>query len=83
MAEKRKITCKSFLEEMSDYIDGDLPQDLRASLESHLAKCPECWVLVDETRQTVEIVQKYDCHPLPAEVKGRLVDALQKHWEKS
>ena len=83
MGETLKITCKSFLDEMSDYIDGELPQDLRASLESHLAKCPECWVLLDETRQTVEIVQKYNCHPMPDAVKDRLVDAIQKHWEKT
>jgi anti-sigma factor (TIGR02949 family) len=83
MGEKRKITCKSFLDEMSDYLDGDLPPEFRASLEAHLAKCPQCWVLLDETRQTVEIVQTYDCHPLPADVKVRLVDAIQKHWDKT
>jgi anti-sigma factor RsiW len=67
---------------MSDYIDGDLAPDLRASLESHLAKCPNCWILLDETRQTVEIVQKYNCHPMPDDVKSRLLDALQKQWDK-
>ena len=82
MGETRKITCRSFLDDMSEYLDGDLPQDLRASLEAHLAKCPECWVLLDETRQTVEIFQKFDCHPLPEDVKGRLVDAIQQHWDK-
>ena len=82
MEEKRKITCKSFLEDMSEYLDGDLPRDLRVSLESHLAKCPECWVVLDETRKTVEIVQTFDCHPLPDDVKGRLVNAIQQHWDK-
>ena len=83
MEETRKITCRSFLDEMSEYLDGDLPRDLRASLESHLAKCPECWVVLDETRKTVEIVQTFDCHPLPDEVKGRLANAIQKHWDKT
>jgi anti-sigma factor RsiW len=68
---------------MADYLDGELPQDLRASLESHLAKCPECWVLVDETRKTIEIVQTHECHPLPAAVKSRLQNAIHEHWEKS
>ena len=45
MAAKKKITCQSFLDEMSDYIDGDLPAELRISLEAHLAKCPNCWLL--------------------------------------
>ncbi len=77
MGVKKKITCKSFLDDMSNYIDGDIPQELRASLEAHLAKCPECWVLFDETRQTVEVIQSYNCHPLPDAVKNRLLNALQ------
>ena len=83
MGQTRKVTCKSFLDEMADYLDGDISQEVRVSLESHLAKCPDCWVLLDETRQTVEIVQKTACHPMPDDVKNRLVDAIQKHWEKS
>ncbi len=83
MEETRKITCKSFLDEMTDYLDGDLPRDLRASLEAHLAKCPECWVVLDETRHTVEIVQNFDCHPLPEDVKGRLIDAIEKRWDQT
>jgi anti-sigma factor RsiW len=80
MSVKKKITCKSFLDDMSDYIDGDIPQELRTSLEAHLAKCPECWVLFDETLQTVEIFQSYNCHPLPDDVKGRLLSVLQTQW---
>ena len=82
MAEKRKITCKSFLEDMSDYLDGDIPAELRAMLEAHLAKCPDCWLVLDETRRTVEVFQTYGCRPLPEDVRGRLADALQRQWNK-
>ena len=77
MGAKKKVTCKSFLDEVSDYIDGELPADLRVSLEAHLAKCPNCWVLFDETKRTVEIFQDYSCHPLPQGVKDRLLQTLQ------
>lgn len=83
MPAKKKITCKSFLEEVNGYIEGDLPPDLKAQLEAHMAKCPDCWVLVDETRKTVEIVQTYDCHPMPKDVQDRLLAALNEHWTKS
>ena len=79
---RKKITCKAFLEDVSDYLDDDLAPDLRVSLEAHIAKCPDCWVLFDETRRSVEVVQQSDCHRLPDEVKERLMGALRQRWEK-
>jgi predicted anti-sigma-YlaC factor YlaD len=78
---KKKITCKNFLEDLSDYIDGGMERELRVSLEAHLAKCPNCWVVFDETRRTVEILQNVECHPLPQDVHNRLLTALEKSWK--
>ncbi len=79
---QQKITCKSFLDDLSDYIDGDLEPEVRVSLEAHLAKCPNCWVLFDETKRTVEIFQSVDCHPMPTEVHSRLLDAINLNLKK-
>lgn len=73
---KKKITCQSFLDDLSDYIDGDVAEEIRITFEAHLAKCPNCWVVFDETQRTVEIVQRFDCHPMPVEVKDRLMQTL-------
>ena len=73
---KKKITCQSFLDDLSDYIDGDVAEEIRVTFEAHLAKCPNCWVVFDETQRTVEIFQRYDCHPLPENVKDRLLQSL-------
>lgn len=73
---KKKITCQSFLDDLSDYIDGDVAQEIRVTFEAHLAKCPNCWVVFDETQRTVEIFQRYDCQPLPEKVKDRLLQTL-------
>ena len=83
MGNTRKITCKSFLDELSDFVDGELSQELRISLEAHIAKCPDCWVTLDETRRTVEISRSVDCHPLPNDVHQRLLNALDSRWQGS
>ena len=83
MGNTRKITCKSFLDELSDFVDGELSQELRISLEAHLAKCPDCWVTLDETRRTVEISRSVECHPLPDDVHQRLLSALDSRWQGS
>lgn len=81
MASGKKISCQAFLEDVSSYIDGDLPEELRNSLEAHLAKCPNCWMLFDETRRTIEIFQTYDCHPLPSGVRERLLGVINRSWD--
>lgn len=73
---KKKLTCQSFLDDLSDYIDGDVAEEIRVTFEAHLAKCPNCWVVFDETQRTVEIVQRLDCHPMPDKVKDRLMQTL-------
>ena len=78
MAGEKKIACQALLDNVGNYIDGELPQDLRISLEAHLAKCPDCWVLLDETCNTVEVVQETECHPLPEDTKQRLLATLRK-----
>lgn len=83
MGTTHKITCKSLLEELSGYVDGELSQELRVSLEAHLAKCPDCWVTFDETQRTVEISRSVECHPLPDDVHQRLLSVLESRWQGS
>lgn len=82
MAREHKVTCKNFLEEISDYIDGGLDEEIRVSIEAHLAKCPDCWVVFDETKRTVQIFRSMECQPLPKGVQDRLLSALEKRWQK-
>jgi anti-sigma factor RsiW len=82
MAVTKKITCRDFLENVSDYVDGTMEPDLRVKLEAHLAKCPDCWVEFDETKMTVEIIQNVECHPLPSDVHDRLLRTLENHWSR-
>lgn len=80
MPGKKKITCREFIENVSDYIDGAMEPDLLVKLEAHLAKCPDCWVQFDETKMTVEIFQNVECHPLPSDVHDRLMKTLESNW---
>ncbi len=83
MGNQRKINCKGLVEELSGYIDGDLDAELRASIEAHLGKCPDCWVVYDEMRRTIEISQSVNCHPLPADVHDRLLKILEQRRDAS
>ena len=72
------LTCKDFLHELSDYLDESIDAELRAKLEKHITECPNCWVIADTTRRTVQIYKGMDPYPVPPEVEQRLMVALEK-----
>jgi anti-sigma factor RsiW len=72
------LTCKDFLSELSDYLDESIDGELRTKLETHIAECPNCWVIADTTRKTIKIYKGMESVAIPAEVESRLMRALEK-----
>jgi len=72
------LTCKEFLQELSDYLDESVDADVRAGIEAHLLECPNCWVICDTTKRTINICKGMEPKPVPAEVESRLMAALEK-----
>jgi anti-sigma factor (TIGR02949 family) len=72
------LTCKEFLNELNEFLDEEAQGDVRRQLEEHLNECPNCWVVCDTTRKTVEIYKGMETYPIPADVHERLLTALQK-----
>jgi anti-sigma factor (TIGR02949 family) len=72
------LTCSQFLDELSEYLDGSVQGELRRELEQHMAECPNCWVMVDTTRKTVQIFKGMEPEPIPAALHARLMAALEK-----
>ncbi len=71
------LTCKDFLGELSDYLDETIDAELRAKLERHITECPNCWVIADTTRKTIQIYKGMEPYPIPADVESRLMKALE------
>ena len=74
------LTCKQFLAELSDYLDESIGIEERKKLEDHINSCPNCWVLADTTRKTIEVYKNKCCHPvdISADLRSRLMKALEK-----
>ncbi len=70
------MTCKEVVQQLSEYLDGELESGLVQSLEQHLAGCHNCRIIVDTTRKTVEIFCNSEPLPLPAPVHERLMKPL-------
>ena len=72
------LTCKDFLGELSEYLDESVDTETRLKLEEHIAECPNCWVIADTTKKTVQIYKGMDPYPVPSDVAARLMAALEK-----
>ena len=75
------VTCKDFLKELGDYLDETVDPQVKAELSKHINECPNCWVVLDTTRKTIQVYKGMDPEPLPECVHDRLMGAIQKKIE--
>lgn len=76
------LTCKDFLGWLNEYLDQTADPETRRELEAHVNACPNCWVIYDTTKHTVQIYKGMEPQELPANVHERLLEALQKKLAK-
>jgi anti-sigma factor RsiW len=72
------LTCKQLLDGLNDYLDEKLDAETRALLEAHVGRCPNCWVIVDTTKKTLQVYRGMEPKQLPQDIHDRLMRALQK-----
>ncbi|MGD0580520.1 MAG: zf-HC2 domain-containing protein [Bryobacteraceae bacterium] len=76
------VTCKDFLRELSDFLDESVDPALRQELERHISQCPNCWVICDTTKKTIQVYKGMDAEPLPEAVHSKLVQIIEQHCGK-
>ncbi len=74
------LTCKDFLAELNEYLDEGVDQETQQKLEEHVNECPNCWVVVDTTKKTLQIFKDAEPQELPEDVHSRLLAALQRKF---
>ena len=72
------LTCKEFLDELTDFLDEKTEAEIRAKLEKHLTECPNCWVICDTTKKTISVYKGMKSCTIPEEVHSRLMAAVEK-----
>lgn len=72
------MTCEEAFREVSNYLDGDLDDNMKRELLAHLGICHNCEVVLDTTRTTIELYCDGKLFPLPTPVRDRLHDVLRR-----
>jgi hypothetical protein len=76
------VTCTEFLAILDDVIDESLAAQTRAEIEAHVRQCGHCEVVLNTTRQTIQIYQCHELYELPTEASARLHAAIKHRCTK-
>jgi anti-sigma factor (TIGR02949 family) len=80
MEDKKKHehkNCRQLLGSLSEYVDGELDDELCSVLEQHLEDCEDCRIVVDTLRKTVYLYHTTTRDEnIPVDIRQRLFKSL-------
>lgn len=71
------VTCKHFLKDLGEFLDETADPTTRQDLERHISECPNCWVVFDTCKKTIQVYKGAEAQEIPEDVHDRLMQALQ------
>lgn len=72
--------CHDFLSSLSEYIDGNLDHSICEEIEKHMANCPDCKIVFNTMRKTIDLYHQVDENTLiPNDALHRLHARLNLH----
>ncbi len=74
-----EIDCFEVWRHISDYLEGEVDAELRASMASHFKDCAHCSAILDGTRNVVKLVGDGKAFEVPAGASGKLYKKLNDH----
>ncbi|MBT3322353.1 MAG: zf-HC2 domain-containing protein [Anaerolineae bacterium] len=74
---KNNLNCGALLASLSEYVDGILGDALCKEIESHIADCDDCRVVVDTLKKTIYLYHETsEKTAIPIDVRERLFHRL-------
>jgi anti-sigma factor RsiW len=72
-----QLSCQEFVELVTDYLEGALPEGDRLRFEDHISRCDGCVFYLEQIRQTVAVAGRLTEDALSAEAERELLDAFR------
>lgn len=77
------MTCRELFERLSEYVDGELSQEICEEIHRHMEGCDPCVAFVKTLKKTAETCRRLPAKPIPPEVAADLRTFLATHLPKS
>ena len=78
-----KLDCKHIWRELSNYLEGELSEEVRRDVEAHVAQCRHCAALLDSTHNVLVLVADERRMDLPIGFNSRLRERLEREMSIS
>jgi anti-sigma factor RsiW len=72
-----EITCREFVEVVTDYLEGQVDDALRTEIEAHLALCPGCDHYLEQMRATIRVMGRVPVESLSDAARDDLMAAFR------
>jgi hypothetical protein len=76
------VTCEQVWHELSNYLDGEVSQELRAAMDEHLRGCPKCSAILDGTRNVIGLYGEDSMFEPPQGFSRRLHKRLEENMPR-
>jgi anti-sigma factor RsiW len=72
-----ELRCKEFVELVTQYVEGVMPEEERARLEAHLAECEGCSAYLEDMRRLVGSLHEVAEPPPDPQTREALLRAFR------
>jgi anti-sigma factor RsiW len=72
-----QLSCQEFVELVTDYLEGALPEEERLRFEEHISRCDGCTAYLEQIRQTVAVAGRLTADALSPAAERELLDAFR------
>ncbi len=66
------MTCRELFERLSEYVDGELSQEICEEIRRHMEGCEPCVAFAKTLKTTAEMCRRLPSKPIPPEVAAEL-----------
>jgi anti-sigma factor RsiW len=77
-----ELTCKRIVDLLGEYVDGELPVDVKSRMDGHIGNCAPCMAFMRQYRFADEGVRRCLLKRVPEEVENRLLSFLKGRCQK-
>jgi len=71
------MECRSLVEAVTAYIEGNLSAEDRARFEEHVARCDGCANYLAQIRETIRLTGTLDLETIPTEQRTALQEVFR------
>ncbi len=81
--DEMSMTCRELFERLSEYVDGELPQEICEEIRHHIVGCEPCEAFAKTLKKTADLCHRLPSKPIPPDVAADLRAFLHTYLPKT